>query len=380
MAGRIGTVHNFSSIIPILLLFPSLIIYKLSVLFPVLRKHSLLIIISLSISIGFSSFKNSFISSFYASKPPNSYTYAQWQEKNMLKESHVILIDPVRGEYVTIQELKEEKFEWAIIDSNWNIVLNDKWTKNNNVVIKTFFNEDLFWEVLNNTYLSLITKELGDYRVKEIVKPFWQPLDFAFFVIKIPRFWEIHKDVLLKTYTFTKDDAIKEWSIASLLSPTSNIYLSLNKENDILSGVKITAKECTLQAQILSKKIPISENKWYTVSGLTKRRNIPTRNTRDGFLRLNFYSDKDKILKTYVSELVSNTAWETIYSSGISPSGSKYAKIAFQIDNCFIKEEYYLNKLEFFTSKASAKIDKSEYPYYEKGLPKNFIWAPIRYL
>ncbi|MDO8657395.1 MAG: phospholipid carrier-dependent glycosyltransferase [Candidatus Levybacteria bacterium] len=378
MAGRIGTVHNFSSIIPIILLFSALMIYKLGVLLPVSKKYSAFIIISLTLLIGLPSLKNSLISSYYSSKPPNSYVFANWQEENIPKDSKSILIDPAREEYLTIQDLKEREISWGIIDSNWNIILNDKWTKNNDIIKKTFFNEDLFWKTLNNTYLSLATQELGDYRVKEIVKPFWQPLDFAFFIIKVPKFWNIYKDTFIKRYDFAKNSTLKDWSINSFLSSKPNIKLSLNKQDSF--GIKITAEECTLQSQILSEKIPVSENKWYTVSGLAKRKNHPTRNTRDGFLRLDFYSKENKNIKTYVSKQVNKTTWEEIISSGISPAHSKYARISFQIDNCFIKEEYYLGQVEFFTSGKSTKIDKSVYPYYGKAIPKNFIWAPIKYL
>lgn len=380
MAGRVGTVHNFSSIIPILLLFPALLIYKVGASIPLPSKLLPFIIMILSLLIGFSSIKNSFISSYYYSKLPNLYVFAKWQEENIPKGSPSTLVDPMREEYMTIQKLKEEKFEWAIVDSNWNIILNDKWTKNNDFVKKTFLNEDLFWRILDNTYLSLITKELGDYRVKEIAKPFWQPLDFAFFIIRVPEFWNIHKDKLIASYNFSKDADLKKWIITSFLPPKPNIRISLNQEANLHAGIKITAKECTLQTQISSEKIPVLENKWHTVSGLGKRKNNVAKNAGDGFLRLDFYTSDDKIIKTYVSQQILNINWGKISASGIAPSGSFYARIAFQVDKCFTNEEYYLKQIEFFTSDAEAKIDKSKYPYYEKSLPKNFIWAPIRYL
>lgn len=380
MAGRVGTVHNFSSIIPILLLFPALLTYKFGQLIPLPRKLFPLIIITLSLLIGSSSFKNSLLSSYYYSKPPNSYVFANWQEANIPKNSKATLIDPVRERYMTMQNLREEKFEWAVVDSNWNIILNDKWTKNNDFIKKTFFNEDLFWKVLDNTYLSLITKELGDYRVKEIIKPFWQPLDFAFFMIRVPEFWNIYNDELIASYNFTKNTDLEKWKITSFLLPKPNIHLDLNKDGNKTFGARITAGECTLQAQISSDKISISENKWHAASGLVKRRNKVAENAKDGFLRLSFYSSDNKIVKTYVSQQVGSVGWEKISASGIAPSGSKYATVSFQIDKCFTNEEYYVNQIEIFTSDADARIDRSKYPYYGKSLPKNFIWAPIKYL
>lgn len=379
-SSRASIVHNFASIIPILMLFPALIIYKMGHLLPTTKKISTLIIISLSLLVGFSSLKNSLISSFYSSKLPNSYILDQWKEKNIPKTDKTIDIDPAREKYITIQDLQEEEAEFAIVDSNWNNVVNDKWTKNNDILKRAFFNDSSFWEALNNTYLSLLTKELGDYRIKEITKPFWQPLDFAFFIIKVPKFWKIHEDQLIATYNFNTNNELKKWTIASLFSSKSNVNISLNQAGNAYSGINIRTKECALQTRISSGKISVTEKKWYILSGLTKRKKIPTINTRDGFLRLDFYSSSNTKIKTYVSKQVDNTNWEKIYSSGIAPSGSKYARITFQIDSCFIDEEYSISELKLFSTDIDIKIDPHEYPYYGKDLPKNFIWAPLKYL
>lgn len=355
----------YSAIVPLLLLFPSFLIIDVSRIIRVRSIRFLLIILAVMI-VGYQSFKDSYLTSLYFSSEHNQVSSLRWMEDNLPSNSVVAVsaaflplnnglveidINPVGPTHLmSMNELAGNQVQWVVVSSHFTSSVNSQFWASSSLVEETFFNDKLFWEIIDNTHTSLVLKEVGTYRVKEFIKPFWQSPDRAIFIAKMPKFWKIKKDRLVLSYNFNEEEKSK------------------------LAG----EYSCGPKTSVFSKTFPAEQNKWYSLLGSIKRRaTLSYKGQRNGFLRLDFYSEKNKIIKTYVSSLLnSSDAWQELAAAGISPASAKYGRISFQLDQCFLSEKYVIGNLEVFLSDDFSQIDKTEFPFYDKELPKNFLWLP----
>lgn len=355
----------YSAIVPLLLLFPAFLIIDVSGIVRARSIRFLLIILAVAI-IGYQSLKDSYLTSLYFSSEQNQVSSMRWLEANIPNGSIIassaaflpldknlieIDINPVGPTHLmSMSELADNQVQWVVVSSHFTSSVNSQFWVSSNLVEKTFFNDKLFWELIDNTYATLVLKEVGAYRVKEFIKPFWQSPDRAIFIAKMPKLWKIKKDRLVLNYKFNEE---KESELAREYS-------------------------CGPKTSVFSKTFPAEQNKWYSFLGNIKRQATPSHEgQRNGFLRLDFYSEKNKTIKTYVSSLVNSGAkWQELTAAGISPALTKYGRISFQLDQCFLSEKYLMGNLEVFLSDDFSQIDKTEFPFYDKDLPRNFLWLP----
>lgn len=391
-------VRNYASITPFLLLFPSILITDLSKLTKN-RNVSFAIIAVLIFVVGFTSFKDSLLSSLYFANEHNLVSAETWINKNLVNKPSInvavtgdfpniykidiaktILITS-RGavENMTIGELVGKNIDWAILGSSATALKNaELWSGNKTLTIE-FFNKDKMTAFLKNSYTGLALLELGDYRVAEFVKPFWQSNEASYFIVKVPRFLKGNKKIL-REYNFGLE-SVKDFMLSSFLP--CNFYQIIKTKDEEFPSIKIIGNQqfdrlenCVLETQFTwSQSFDVKENKWYGVEGQLKRKGNPKLiDTTNGFIRLDFYSAENKIIKTNVSPQLKNiNDWQTIYVLGIAPIGSKYAKIGFQLDQYFDKEEYLINSFKIYAYDKTG-IDFSQYPYYGKPIPENFYW------
>lgn len=410
-------VRNYASIIPFLMIFPAILFDRLtpttaSILartipkrfFAKLKTSPLLIgVILLTLIIGFSSLKNSFLSSYYFSKPRNQELLLDWAVKKLPDNTNIAktwgvpfpsykkvetLIDwsPVAESYMSIEELKELKIGWVMVSSDsGTYISNLAWVYRNDLIKKMFLDEQLLWDYLDNNYPNLLTQEIGYYRIREFTKGRGS-LDPEFFVSEIPAFWEIKKDNLVTSYKFDKEVALYDYSLSSScyeLGQTDKTdeygYLGLNLRPSRTEAVRADS----YPSQLFLATFQASENKWYTVSGkaVLKASLAPT-DYRSGFLRLDFYSKDNQKLKTYVSrQLSKSNSLQDLNAAGMAPAGAILARVAFQSDTCQYEESYLLHSIEVFESKnifgsEDLEVITDRYPYFYKDLPKIFIWQP----
>ena len=380
----------YASIVPLLLLFPAFMIVDLSQIITN-RKLRFLLIIFLTLVVGSGSLKDSYLTSLYFSSEQNQVSSLTWLEKNLPNDSLVAVsaanlplrknikeVD-INPQILSMQELKENKVKWIVISSHYTSLANSQFWLSSQLLESTFFNDNLFWELINNTYTSLVLKEIGAYRIKEFLKPFWQSPDRAVFVAKMPEFWQIQKNNLIINYDFKSAEEIGKFKEVSLIPLKSN-EISLSSEFGYLDAASllIDVKECGLETNVSSEYFPVEANKWYSLEGFVNRQNSTVyKNQRDGFLRLDFYSDKNKRIKTYVSRLSdSSEDWQKLSAAGFAPALAKYVRIGFQLDKCFISEKYFVDHLQVFSSNNIPQMSKNDHPFYDKELPKNFLWLP----
>lgn len=388
-----SSARYYTSIIPFLLFFPAFLI--MDILKAIRAKPVKIFLLAVIIFIlAFPSIKNSFLTSLYFSQPQNQTLAVKWLEENLPKDSTVAVsaaflpsgknskeidINPTGPTtLMSMSELKKAKVGWVLISSYFTANVNSQYWITNNLVQDTFFNDKLFWEIINDTYISLNLNEVGAYRIKEFVKPFWQSPERAFFVAKIPDSWQIKKDELIFSHSF---NSLREQNffrkILNLDKKPQAAFFSSEVGYGDLSSMSLDTIDCNIKSKLISDKFQMSGNKWYSAIGMVKRESNPVYALhKDGFLRLDFYSKENDKLKTYVSQLTkSSEDWQELALGGLAPIDVKYGTITFQLDKCIPGEKYFIDNLELYSSNDSP-VDIASYPYYDKPIPKNFLWLP----
>jgi len=401
------TTHGryFSPIIPLVLFLPSILTVSLAQkICLLLRKVGIRFptsigILAIMIIVGYQSIHNSYSSSYYFSKPYNSNELQEWVLKNMpdgsnyfyywaiptppgYKKINSTFIHIGSDETKSLDELHQLKADYIAVGSDVNGTTNGLyWMNNNQVIKKVFFNENYLWEFLGDSYPSLVTQELGYYRVEEFAKPFWQALDPSFFIAKYPKFWGAEKDKLITSYNFSNPSILVKWKMFSY-NPDSFYKYSLTSDTGLNNSPAImiapsSNKYCKIPfTKISSNSFRIEPQKWYILSGWGKRTvNLQYKNSKNGFIRLDFYSKDSELLKTYVSkQLTAQNGFQKLKAAGFSTHDSVYGKITIQLNNCQ-DEQYVFDNLEIHSGKVAA-VDKVIYPYFDQKLSKSFIWLP----
>lgn len=402
----------YSAIIPLTLFFPAIFTVDLAKYLKILVNKikiniSLPLIISvLSLIIGYQSLSLSLLSSYYFSTPHSSEALQEWVLKEMPENSNYVYfwgtptppakkginstwIPVNENNYPAMENLYEMEVDYIAIGTDSGSAINGlHWIDNNYVVNKVIYNENFLWKYIDDSYASLITEEIGSYRIKEFTKP-WPSLDPSFFIAKFPKFWNFKKGENVYTYNFERMEDIDQWT---LKSDNPLPYFSISRSENSGFGnspaLLITtgnALNCSIPfIKIQSKPIQIEALKFYTLSGWGMRKIVSNKEKNNGFLRLDFYSKSDGLLKSYVSKQLNSTnELQNLNVAGTAPINSEFVQITIQINNCINKkhnfnqkEQFVFDKLELTTVKNGPQIDLSEYPYFNTKLGKMFIWLP----
>lgn len=382
-------VRNYASIIPFLLIFPAVLTYDAAKKISSKAKYVPFVCLLLALTLGYHSLKNSFLSSNFFSKTNNFVSLSDWilteiPDNSILVKSwgvpfpsykNVNLRDwsPLAESYMSLEELKDIDAQWVIIGSDSGTYLSNlAWFYNNALIKEIFFDDYPLWDYLSNNYASLVTQEIGSYRVKEFIKPAGS-LDPAYFVSKVPNFWEVKKDHVVTSFIFEKKGESEDF-----------IFLSRCYRQEQANGLVLRfageekIKQPGSSSLLVSPTFKVSENKWYTLSGKASLASPSTpEHYKSGFWRLDFYSNANQVLKTYVSRQLSKIdEIQELNAAGIAPRGAAYAKASFQIDECKEAQSHVLHDTQVFESDETASVRIEDYPYFYQQLPRTFIWQP----
>lgn len=395
-------VRNYTAIIPFLMLFPAILltdfVHRLRI-----QSSTALLILGLAVFlIGLPSLKNSFILSSSLSKVQNQELLLEWIVDNIpndatlahtwgapvpsYKPAKTINWSPWPSGFMSLEELRDAGVGWVAVSSEATTFANTAlWTSHNEIVKPAFADKDFLTNLFLSNYAGLVVWELGNYRVKEFVKPFWQSSDVSFFVAKLPTAWGMKKGKTLAAFDF-EDNAQKNiWEESSFLKEkryhsiiAAGGGINRSKALGLSQAVSCEAPVYAIPALIMvsSPAFTVIPDKWYALSGVGLREASPKYSEfKNGFMRLDFYSKDNKTLKTYVTkQLVAENDWQTLNAMGVAPKNASYGKIAMQIDYCNEGERYYFDQLEVFVLEQS--IQKQDYPFFDVPLPKNFSWLP----
>lgn len=391
--------RNFSTVIPFVVIFAG---YSASLLLGYVKKFSWspVFVVMLVIAVNISSIKNSFLLSYYYSKPWNSDILMQWMDKNLpasviLRNHNLVLSWKNRDQFFSILENKhidQSDWEYAYGPSSLAefqaedvdfVILNDN--KLQSVTYwwmgwdadKLIRYSEVPYDYIMNGFFGLSTAELMSYSVHEIYKP-WQAMSTGnYIVIKIP---PKLKDAGRKIAEFHFDNESNMWRTRGLMNlrpPSFSFVSTIGKNKN--GSVAIYAKGEGNTSRISSPAIPIKAGKTYTARGWIKNAAEKLELDRESFLRIDFYKEESQLDALGMSVAVSARApisneWVMEEAQGKAPNGTKYMTISFQRVNLprsvalqdFIS---YLDDVEVFESESEVVEKFEKLPYINPTIP-----------
>lgn len=351
-------VRNLITISPILLIFAAVFINELFRFFQKrFGKRTLMIAVPfLMIAFVFIPARNSIANVYYYTKPWNYSVLSDWLYENWQEEwivgSHPF--DPPTG----APDMKKTEFK---IEGNWSLpehreagagfaLINLDWAGNPfyfwmNYGLDDF---DIFWnkpiEIMRNTFHGLAIEELFRYQLFSITKP-WQAPDAALILTKLPE-WPKVKMHTLKQFAFDQNE-----DGVLLLETSSNRF---GTERITLDFIEIEPKHL------------------YQVRGFLKAEKQFLPDQRDGFLRVDFYSEGERLISSISSRLYGTDGWIEKEILERAPEGAEVMLISLQaggvnskfwLDNVVVKES--IEEVDDITSKP---------PYIKRDIDLNLLY------
>lgn len=371
-------VRNFASILPLVTIFSAICIVQICRIFT--KKIIVALIIALLINIF--TLQETFTTSYGFGKISNYKILENWILEELPENSKITKTwgtpfpgrkqvdltewSPYPTSYLSLTELNQAKTEWLIIGTESGVYINHflNISSHNKILYDSIISPSRFWEFLEDNYMSLITQELASYRIKEFIKPF-PALDPSFIVIKIPPIIKYDMTpVVIKLSTDQQN---------SLCYKAQNI----NDNKLAINSSQFQLPDLSASKLVISST-PAVENKFYqfTTNVTQKKPNIES--FRSSFVRMDFYSTHNTLIKTYVSNQIRhNNDSKLLQVSGIAPKKAAYLKLSFQIDECSNHSTtYLLENPNLSVSTKNVTVDLNTYPYYYQELSKSFIWLP----
>jgi len=391
-------VRNYSAILPLILVFPAILI---SELFKFKSKNLQFATVILILVISLPSLRNSLLTSYSLSQTPNQKLFLEWMVGNIVNDDilvnsfgvPVLSYKPTKvinwtnwpTSFMALEELTEAKVQWAAISSDTTtFIANEFWVAKNDIVQRAFFRSSFLKQYLENTYPNLLIQDLADYRVAEFFKPYWQSPDSSIFISKLPS-WKMEEGNKVVSYSFDKESELKDWSNTSILGESlHDLTLSDGEEeNRLMISQKNLCPNYPIQyslafTKISTKSFGVKPGQWYILSVTGERKPLlKYANIRNGFIRLDFFSKDEVRLKTHVSRQLSAIGKpETISAFGMAPPFAHYGQLSFQLDYCSEGEIYYLDNLRISEVKNQHSFSIKDYPHFGKPIPDIFIWQP----
>lgn len=379
-----GMVRNYAAIIPFLLFFPAVFIFDFIKLFFKKTRLAAVFAIFLIITVSLNQIKNSLISGLSLAQEQNMISLYKWMDRNIPEGSKILgpsgIFYPSKSLEATkltlegnnllaMEEVKKSTNDWIILnsipaDSAESLLLTPKTARD------AFFNSKILEDLSLNNYSSLVFQEFANYRAADFAKQFSQ--DPPFMIARIPKFWETKED--REVTNFKSKNPFENWSY-DYYPVNSYEYLVTNNS----TGFKQTTPHCnSIFTKFSSPKFPINPGNWYTLTASTTREFNPLyKTTRNGFFRLDFYSDNGEKLKTYVSRtLPADKKPQKLSAAGFAPKNSSTAGIIFQIDSCLEGESYALENVRVFSAYENPEVDQEVYPNFGENHNRNFEWVP----
>lgn len=385
-----GYVRNFTPAIPILMIFAGLFF---SIIVPgvlkIIKNKTLawLLILTFTFFVNLESIKNSFTLSINNLKPWNRDALQTWADNNLPKTARITndnlsLINPGNNsvpweinDESSVAELQEKGYNFAVGAIEWRQYLLYWWFHlDASELIK---HRSLPYHVLDNSYDGIAVKELLQYEIYELYKP-WQAIEFNYFVSKIlPELKNTGRQIY--SFEFNKDE--EEWYGVDIYNNRVTKGLNWDKNEGYEkkgSLVYIGMLSNNQTGRYTSKLIPIKNGKVYTITGFLKTEKELNSKSRDGFIRLDFYKDNnlDKIksggiIKSVSARVYGTKSWVKKQTTMKAPAYARFMTVSFQKN--YHPGKIWLDDVKIYeTDKMPEKF--SDIPIIKSTIPDNILY------
>lgn len=260
-------------------------------------------------------------------------------------------------EVLSFKELAAEGTQYVIVDF---YILNNSfvwWMGQPTDIALRFWGKPN--DLLSQSFSALATRELLWNHTVQAYLPKWQAPGYNYIVA------ETNDEIKTNYHPFTKytfDKDAQGWTGLYYFEQTRNLlyysdelgYLKILNEDIPSTGKirRILSRPGSIRWQ--SPILNSHANYAYKVTGKIKNNNELKKNERNGFLRLDFYSQPPESLESrsiisFVSQRVfGESQWHEVDLEGIAPVEAKYLTVGFQVDQG--KIPFYLDEVEIFES------------------------------
>lgn len=385
--------RNFTTIMPMLVIFAG---FFVDIFYQALKKIRALpagiLITILLFWLNFSSIKNSLILSYHYAQPWNLTKLASWLEEKMpegikLRAYHLYISpdknkkfnlsrwDYSKGPH-SLAEFQEEGTEFAILTTDQFDSITWWWRQWPNYMFLKY--NQVPFDYITSSFYGLSIKELLQYTVGEIYKPWQAARAGNYLIFKIPpKPQEIGKRIAL----FNFGDQNQMWLTRSTFGFEAPKFLWDGKEGKTRTGaLAIMVGYGTNTARLSSLPISIKPGKLYTVRGWIKNSPAQNEEVRDGFLRIDFYKDKGESelesggLAVAVSpRAVVTEEWLKEETSLVAPAEANFLTVSFQREDSRDFSSY-LDDVEVFESDVLPEEPFPKLPYIKPSIPLESIF------
>jgi len=291
--------------------------------------------------------KNSILNVYAYAKPWTYQVMHDWMDKNISSEEK-IAVDafdwgefPKKLNYLTLDfdyfyskaELEEMGAEWVV----YNLFRAGKpfyfWM---NFSLKDL---QMYWkkpvQIMRNMYPALVIEEVARYRLFEAVKS-WQAPDMNLIIAKFPQWPKVdYKNIA--SYTTEKD--FFSWRLIDELNSTlPKFSLDVNCYDDKACIIFFPGSTKYPTIRFTSDFFEVQPGHLYEVKGFIRSEKNLEDIEREGFLRIDFYQDKNDITKAGSTSSVSSrvygsVGWQLKKIIDKAPQDAKYMTVSFSVYN-----------------------------------------------
>ncbi|EKD94505.1 MAG: glycosyl transferase family protein [uncultured bacterium] len=384
-------VRNFIPTTPILLMFASLVIWEIIdfVQNKVDKKISTVFLVIIMFATLYIPARNSILSSYGYTLPWGYEALRPWIQENIPKDV-IVATHPFdksnlgisnkttefnHTEAYALAEHVDNKASYVVVDLNWASLPFYFWMDYGFDRVRDLWNKPI--EILGNTFHGLAAEELFRYQIKTVSKP-WQSPDTHFVVVKVPE-WPKVDMTKIKNFAFSENQ--ENWKIHGYKNEEDKKRYEYN-----LAVGKLQKGSLSLvpggvtypTVRITSQPIPIKAKYLYKVSGFLKTElKLPSKE-REGFLRIDFYSDNPDLEKVGITSSVSSrvygtTDWVEKIIIDRAPDNAKYLTVSFQSYATSVTK-IWMDDINIFESVIPVDDITSQHPYTKDIIDSNYLY------
>lgn len=174
-----------------------------------------------------------------------------------------------------------------------------------------------------------------------------------YFYYEIPR-KERQGSVELKNFSFKNGDELNMWTLEDLgKSSLVHIQFAANEGHNQKGALEYSWTNIYYRGpRVMLDKIPVVPSKVYTFSGWLKSKEILAPNERDGFLRIDFYTDRSNTLLPGETVALSprtygESRWQKTTVTAKAPENTQFAILSLQVIGTKNINSFYFDDIEF---------------------------------
>lgn len=350
---------------------PPAIIFSIIILALVLKEH----------------ITNSVLSTYILAQPSYRIVAEEWVNENLkgpavfathssnprTQRDDIEVVDiPNLPEVFGYREFVEEKYDYALIDF-FKIQEKNFWWMLSPPRMPT-----QFWEkpddLLSQNYLALATRELlWEHTIKDFMLP-WQASGYNYAVTQIKPPLDFNATTLVKRFEFEQNN---EWAPLFFMDKDKDKLFQSEEGREtkgsiaIKSGREAASKGiavATIPGGIRweSDALPAKPGFGYKITGWIKNSEYTEKKFRNGFLRLDFYSENHKpsVTSRPIISFVSvrpygESQWYKVEVQAVAPPGTNFMKVGFQADDPVVT--VFLDEVEIYETKDELKEVEMEH-------------------